>query len=82
MRLDLAGPLPPAGFLERAKNKNSRRRRGGRGADRREAVPASIKYRMIPSAYHSQPSPPRVARIITIRNHRGARHRCTRRIRR
>src|SRR5580700_6046994 len=36
--------------------------------------------RIMPSVYQSQPSPPRVATIIKIRIHRGARHRCTRRI--
>lgn len=32
------------------------------------------------SPYQSQPSPPRVARIIQSRNQRGGRQRCTRRI--
>src|ERR1700741_2960848 len=38
------------------------------------------KARIKPSVYQSQPAPPRVATIIRMRNHRGARQRCTRRI--
>src|SRR5271165_2958183 len=36
------------------------------------------KVKMTPSAYHSHPSPPLVAATMRIRNHRGARQRCTR----
>src|SRR5690349_11558801 len=51
---------------------------------------ATAAYRLAPprikssalTPYHSQPSPPRVARIIHSRNQRGGRQRCTLRIRR
>src|SRR5215469_8821032 len=54
-----------------------------------EAAPMAAKRcgppkttKINPRAYQSQPSPPRVATIIRIRNQRGARQRWTRRIRR
>ena len=49
-------------------------------AERRQRCSPPIDIRMRPSAYHSHPSPLRVAKTINMRNHRGARQRCTRRI--
>src|SRR5271156_2434396 len=46
----------------------------------RNLYPPPYNTKIMPSVYHSQPSPRRVINIIRMRNQRGARQRCTRRI--